>query len=411
VDGSYLTAEDDLQDKKDRYYFTESIALDDTEVYVSKLDLNIENGEIEQPLKPMLRLGVPCHGSDGELLGVIVINYLADDLLDAIRSAAAGSNGSLFILNSEGYWIVNSADSDTEWAFMYDGAENVTFARRFPEAWDAVRTNSNGYAVTQNGVFIHTDVFLNTALEVENCKYSLVLGDGNLHIVSYIPADSSAGELFYKTWLIEFGEILTDNAFVYLLLLALAVALGLFIGISQSEKKEIRYFSEYDALTGVLNRRAAFQRLNQLSRLAHGEGKPISICFLDINGLKEVNDTLGHDAGDELIVSVADGVKATVRSNDVVARLGGDEFLVAFWDADADRAMRIWERIGSVYRQINETENRAYVVSVSCGIESLSPDSKISVEDALNLADEKMYANKREMKKTLRVVRESEQSH
>lgn len=405
ADGAYLTADDKLQNKKDRYYFTSTVALDGKQIYVSKLDLNVENGEIEQPLKPMIRLCVPCRDADESLLGIVVVNYLADDLLNMIRSVATGSSGSLFILNSDGYWIVNDVDSETEWAFMYDGMEDETFANRFPYAWDTIRAQQQGSIVTENGVFVFSDVFLDSALAVENCQYSLVLGDGNFHIVLYLPVDSASASPFYATWTTELVNILKSNVFVYLLFLVLAVTLGVFIGISRSEKEEILYFSEYDALTGVLNRRAGFQKLGLLYKAAKSAEKTVSVCFLDINGLKDVNDTLGHDAGDELIVSVSGCIRKAVRGNDIVARLGGDEFLIVLWDADESSTAVIWDRILAEFARINETESRAYIVSVSCGIESLSPDSGRSIEEAVNHADEKMYANKREIKKNLRVVR------
>ncbi len=407
ADGAYLTSDTELQNKKDRYYFTETIGLDDNQIYISKLDLNVENGLIEQPIKPMLRLCVPTLGTDGELLGIIVVNYLADDLLGAIRSTSAGSYGVLFLLNSNGYWIVNEDESATQWAFMYEGMEDVSFAHESPYAWDTIKAGQDSSIVTENGVFVFTNIFLNSSVAINNCAYSPVLGDGDFHVVLYLSNESVAGSTFYRTWLTELSSVLGAQVFVYLLFLGLAVTLGWFIGFNKSKREEIQYFSEYDVLTGVFNRRAGFYKLNKLFKEASGAGKTISICFLDINGLKNVNDTLGHDAGDELIVSVANGIKAAVRSNDVVARLGGDEFLIVFWDADEERAAQIWERILAEYTQINDTENHAYIVSVSCGIEALPPDSKQSIDDAVNAADEKMYANKREIKKDLKVIREN----
>ncbi len=407
VDGSYLVDERDLQNQKDRYYFVNTISLSDHEVYVSRLDLNIDNGQIEQPLNPAIRLSTPCYAKDGSLAGIIVINYFADDALSELVTTAQNNFGHAFVLNSDGYWIINSEYPEKEWGFMYEDMKDVTFAAEYPNAWSAMNSGSNGYVVAESGVFVYSDVFLSDAYSKSDLDYSAILSDGDFYLVSYLPANSEVGSLFYYTWLTVYAGILKDNALVYLLFLALSVMLGLFVGVTKSKREEIQYFSEYDGLTGVLNRRAGFYNLSKLSSKARNSSKTITICFLDINGLKQVNDTLGHDVGDELIVSVANGIKATVRSNDVVARLGGDEFLIVFWDTDEDSAVRIWSRIVAEFTQINETENRAYVISVSCGVETLTPGASRSIDDAVNAADEKMYANKREIKKDLKVIREN----
>ena len=406
-DGAYLVAESELQNQKDRYYFANTISLNEHEIYVSRLDLNVDNGQIEQPVKPTIRLSTPCYMEDGNLAGIIIINYFADDTLSDLSATARSNYGHSFVLNSDGYWIINSENPEKEWAFMYEGMEGVTFAAEYPNAWKALKEESKGSVVTENGVFVFSDVFLADAYSISNNECSLVLSDSDFYLVSHLEADSEMGSLFYHTWPSVYARILRDHALVYLLLLAVSIMLGLFIAISKSEKEEIRYFSEYDGLTGVLNRRVGFRKLARLSKEARSAGKTISICFLDINGLKDVNDSLGHDAGDELIVSVANGIKATVRGNDIVARLGGDEFLIVFWDTEEAGAAYIWDRIRAEFAKINDTEGRAYIVSVSCGIEALAPDSKRTAEEAVNLADAKMYANKREIKKDLRVIRES----
>ncbi|MDZ7836863.1 MAG: hypothetical protein U5N58_02360 [Actinomycetota bacterium] len=97
-DGGYLVPEKDLQNKKDRYYFTETIKLNEESVYVSPLDLNIENGEIEMPYKPMIRLSTPIYDEQGTLQGIIVLNYLADNMLSGFRELAGNSQGEIILL-------------------------------------------------------------------------------------------------------------------------------------------------------------------------------------------------------------------------------------------------------------------------------------------------------------------------
>ena len=191
---------------------------------------------------------------------------------------------------------------------------------------------------------------------------------------------------------------------IYFLLTGIAFVLASLVAVARAQRKEVRYFSEYDALTGIYNRRTGYQKLNTIGKDV-GKGNGASICFIDINGLKEVNDQLGHDAGDELIKSVAGTIKDCIRTQDFVARFGGDEFLIVFDHLDAAGAEAVWTRIVERFEQINAGENRAYRISVSHGIGEFCCDKTVSIDEIIGRADVKMYAEKRKIKKGLKVVR------
>lgn len=403
--GSYLTQRENLQNKKDRYYFTDTMTLNEKQIYISKLDLNIENNIIEQPVKPMIRLSIPYFDNNGNLKGIIVLNYLANDMLKQLKTIASASQGSIFMLNSNGYWIVNSEDTSKEWAFMYSDKTDTNFQNQFSSEWEKLINDKEGYLVTSNGVFNYTNIFLNNTYKIENFQYSLVLGEGDYYLLSYISPNSSAGKLFLMNIFDIAINIIKNNFYVYLFLLVIAASLGIFITINKKEKAKIKYFSEYDTMTGVYNRRAGFEKLTQLYKHAIKNDKNMCVCFIDINSLKEVNDTLGHDKGDELITSVVNVIKNKIRENDFVARLGGDEFLIVFQDITTEDAENIWNRINNEYTQINETENRNYIISASHGIEAFNLHSDVHIDSIINKADEKMYNEKRLIKKDLRVIR------
>lgn len=403
--GSYLTQRENLQNKKDRYYFTDTMTLNEKQIYISKLDLNIENNIIEQPVKPMVRLSIPYFDNNGNLKGIIVLNYLANDMLKQLKTIASASQGSIFMLNSNGYWIVNSEDTSKEWAFMYSDKTDTNFQNQFSSEWEKLINDKEGYLVTSNGVFNYTNIFLNNTYKIENCQYSLVLGEGDYYLLSYISPNSSAGKLFLINIFDIAINIIKNNVYVYLFLLLIAASLGLFITINKKEKAKTKYFSEYDTMTGVYNRRAGFEKLTQLYKHAIKNDKIMCVCFIDINSLKEVNDTLGHDKGDELITSVVNVIKNKIRENDFVARLGGDEFLIVFQDITTEDAENIWNRINNEYTQINETENRNYIISASHGIEAFNLHSDVHIDSIINKADEKMYNEKRLIKKNLKVIR------
>ncbi|URN82863.1 sensor domain-containing diguanylate cyclase [Acetobacterium wieringae] len=403
--GATLTDSDDLQNKADRYYFTAGINLAQNQIYVSPLDLNKENDQIEQPIKPMIRLATPYYGARGQLLGLVVLNYTANDLLAQVEKIATASQGQVFMLNADGYWLYNSADPNRAWGFMYDNRLNDSFKTDFPEVWSTIQSQKNSTLTTTAGVFAYTNILTATELELD-LHHTLAPGLGDWTMVSFIPATTPEGQLLTRSLAATMLLVLRNNLFAYLLILTLAVFAGVILTINQVKNDEIKYYSEYDAMTGVFNRRTGFEKLKQLYKNIEKNEKLVSVCFIDINGLKDVNDFLGHDAGDELIIAVTRGIQNNIRSNDFLARLGGDEFLIIFEGLDEAEAEAAWQRIVAEYEQINATENRRYLISASHGIETISGSSNEYIDSIINQADEKMYREKKILKKNLKIVRD-----
>jgi diguanylate cyclase (GGDEF)-like protein/PAS domain S-box-containing protein len=147
----------ELQDKADRYYFRDAIKLGRNEVYVSPLDLNIEQQGIEIPYKPMIRFATPVFDSAGRKQGVLVFNYLGEKLLDRFREVMGRGARRPMLLNGDGYWL-EDADPANEWGFML-GREDRTFAHDYPEEWRAVSGAEQGALLTARGLFVYDTVY------------------------------------------------------------------------------------------------------------------------------------------------------------------------------------------------------------------------------------------------------------
>lgn len=176
--------------------------------------------------------------------------------------------------------------------------------------------------------------------------------------------------------------------------------------ISKDELTEMsRYFNEmmYDRLTKAFTRGTGIAKLKSILQQDNRRFILLSVCFLDINGLKAVNDRLGHRYGDELIMTVVDCIKREIREGDFVIRMGGDEFLIVLNGINADASENVWKRIEKRYQNINENENRPYIISVSHGIEEYDSVKKTDLEDLIKIADAKMYEEKRYIKEVLGV--------
>lgn len=165
------------------------------------------------------------------------------------------------------------------------------------------------------------------------------------------------------------------------------------------------YFNEmmYDQLTKTFNRRSGLSKLSRMIQYDNRRYLKLSLCFIDINGLKEVNDQLGHQFGDELIGSAVEGIKQEIRDDDFIIRMGGDEFLVVFNGIDQEIAEKVWERINHRYEQINKQEEKRYIISVSHGIVDFGSYEISEVESLIRAADDKMYAEKKYIKEELKV--------
>ncbi len=138
-----VVPDDKLQNKADRYYFKETLKLDKGEVYMSPLDLNVENGEVEKPFKPMIRFGSPVFDDRGRLRGVLIINYLAYRLLEGFQSIASHSLADSSLLDPRGYWLSCSKEGN-EWGFMFKDKRDKTFGGVFPGAWKKISSSDTG---------------------------------------------------------------------------------------------------------------------------------------------------------------------------------------------------------------------------------------------------------------------------
>lgn len=152
---------------------------------------------------------------------------------------------------------------------------------------------------------------------------------------------------------------------------------------------ELREAGARDPLTGLYNR-AYFEE--ELKRIEKAGLFPVSLVFCDLDGLKAVNDMLGHERGDELLRRAAEIISRSVRSSDVVARLGGDEFAVILPGTDKRAAEEVAKRIGEAVEEDNKSHPDV-PLSISIGVASASDNSR-SLWSVYKEADDAMYINK-----------------
>ncbi len=180
--------------------------------------------------------------------------------------------------------------------------------------------------------------------------------------------------------------------------------LGIFSDITarKADEHKIRFLAYHDTITRLPNRLALTEAFDRALPDSRRSGRPIGLVFIDLDRFKEVNDSLGHTAGDELLIKITARLKDTLREYDTLARLGGDEFalLAPHLNSRSD-VLRIAEKVQAAMRQPFTLRDRSLQMTFSIGV-SLCPDDGESFDLLLQRADTAMYVAKSAGRNTIR---------
>jgi diguanylate cyclase (GGDEF)-like protein/PAS domain S-box-containing protein len=171
---------------------------------------------------------------------------------------------------------------------------------------------------------------------------------------------------------------------------------GLLTDITERKafESQLQFLADHDGLTGLFNRRRFLEELGQEVRLAERQREPGCVLMIDIDNFKYINDSLGHQAGDSLIRSVAGILERRLRGGDTLSRLGGDEFAVLLHGTRSDRAVTVAEGLLEALRErVHLLSGEPVHITASVGIAELEPSA--AAEGALAAADLAMYEAKR----------------
>jgi diguanylate cyclase (GGDEF)-like protein/PAS domain S-box-containing protein len=164
---------------------------------------------------------------------------------------------------------------------------------------------------------------------------------------------------------------------------------------------EILALSITDQLTGLHNRRGFLSLAEQQLKLSERNKSGMSLFFADLDLLKWINDTIGHEEGDKALIEAGNILKETFRSSDIIARLGGDEYAVLVVDITEANSKIFTSRLQAVIDKRNNQENRKYKLSISMGCAYYNPENPCSIDDLIARADKLMYEQKQKKKDLL----------
>ncbi|MES9853645.1 MAG: sensor domain-containing diguanylate cyclase [Candidatus Thiodiazotropha sp. L084R] len=385
-----------LQDKSNRYYFKEAIKLDQGVIYISPLDLNVEQGVIEQPIRPTIRFATPVVDGYGVKRGVLIINYDPNEFLLRIKDIFSVRLGGAMMLNSDGHWLLGAPEEQL-WGFMYGREE--TFETNYPEVWSAISSSEKGSFFSDDGLFVFQKTYpldMSRQGTLENIEFSEMNKPLPQHgmrhwiYLSHISKDKIE-ELTLKRLMVA--------AITYLLLFVVTAVISLFFARNAVQKKlafrQLKQFATTDALTGLSNRRELEKVGNREFRRTQRFNRDLSVMMLDLDHFKDINDTHNHTIGDKVLQHVVEILNNVIRGQDILVRYGGEEFLLLLPETHEKGAKLLAARICSLVADSAFEHGHVRIpVTISIGVSAIAGEDK-SYHDIVVRADQALYQAKR----------------
>ncbi|MDD9194418.1 sensor domain-containing diguanylate cyclase [Aliivibrio sp. S3MY1] len=386
-----------LQNKRNRYYFKDSLKLKDSEIYISILDLNIEHGKIEQPYKPMIRLTTPVFDEYGKKRGVVILNYLAEHLLDGLKLFSLEQRNHHMLINSDDYFLIYDKRPELEFAFMFGENADKKYSAIYQKTYQCFKDRQQGQYVIGSGILTFDSVFSYPKYIETNKSVSIINQDSCWRLITFVPS--------VPIWNLENIDKSELLIVIYLFLFSLLIAL--LIAQLQLKKRmnhnEIKKLAHHDSLTGLINRGYFKKLFHWKMQSARQDNTKLALIYIDLDGFKDLNDNFGHSAGDLALKAIAKNLYSAFSDNAYVARLGGDEFAVLIYDLTEHQTA-----ISQVEQFIKNShaplilEEMSYHLSTSIGI-AFFPEHGGCINDVMHNADAAMYEIKRSGKNSFKI--------
>ncbi|MEO7720027.1 MAG: EAL domain-containing protein [Capsulimonas sp.] len=359
----------------------ETIHPDDAERVRGELAASIQSGQTYRTRTRFMKRGgetvvaeivaAPLFDRDGQVSGAV------GAIQGALPSSGSSDEAELALRISERQYR-QIVDTTQEGVWLRDAEARTVFVnRRLCEMLGYTADEMMGRPVTD---FMDADA----RAEAERRFLQRKKGERQQHDVRYLHKDGS------DVWAIVSASPMYDDDGVFI------GGLGMITDITERKRHEelIRWQAYHDPLTDLPNRKLFEDRLHQLLVMAERHLHPVAVMFIDLDGFKQVNDTLGHDYGDHLLKVVAERISGCLRGEDTVARMGGDEFAVLLPGIEHPDAIAIVaQKLLEALAQPIDLAGQEVSVSGSIGV-SLHPNDGDDVQSLLKHADVAMYRAK-----------------
>jgi diguanylate cyclase (GGDEF)-like protein len=381
---SEATQNHQLKNNKSHYYFNKAENLPKNSIYISPFDLNVKNGEIETPNLPVIRFCAPIFNNQNKHTGVIGINYSATALFQHLTYTQSNVELPIELLNNSGYYLF-SPDTNKLWGFILPEREQQRYDLKNSELWSTITTQKEGAIQNDNNHLLFSTLEIRIPPPLKSNKHQ------SLYMVCTIPKEVITNITAQLTQGLCIGFFLLGPLLFYL---------GWRMGNYQVHQRWLFSLLEqeatHDPLTGLYNRKALYDILNKTMYHSIRRDSPLSVCFLDLNDLKAINDEYGHEMGDTMLKHCTNAILSNIRMSDSASRIGGDEFVIIFPDCNAASAEVILNRISLSY-SATAIEASGHLRYISYGCTEMLKDDQ-QPESIIDRADNRMYEHKKKNK-------------
>ena len=429
--------------KRARYpYVTGTFRLARGDIYLSDITINHEKGAHSGRDKPTVTVSTPVFAQDGKRLGLIAINIDLNGLARLLKSNLPNAY-QLYLSNQSGDFLIHP---DPQKTFGFDRGKRILIQDTFKPVLSLLHgkginvvTYVDEGSQKQDGqvaAFVRLPfgdtidkrfVILGLSQPLDNITrettklgwdtFQIILAFSGLALVlsmlvsrivtGPLNAIVSAMKHFSKEHVISTLP-LTRNDELGLLSRSfhdMQTQIVAHLSELNEQRKALDHQAQHDTLTGLPNRRLFFDRLGHAIVSSRRTGNHFAVLFVDLDRFKEINDTLGHAAGDGVLVNLAKRLKAAVREADTVARLGGDEFVILLDTInDPQHVMVVVRKLHELFQGAMQIDGNEIRVHASIGV-SIYPEDGKDADELMQNADQAMYKSKKDGGNTSRVYK------
>jgi diguanylate cyclase (GGDEF)-like protein len=422
---------DDLQEKGHYAYVSDTLKLSARATYMSRITINHEGGSMTGLEQPTLQLAMPVMDASNTAIGVVVVNLDLNGMFNLL-AADLPSAFKLFLANAEGDILIHPDNSKT---FGFDKGRRMLVQDEFAPLRAVVEGRLDQVVFeAREDDYAETPVvaaFIAQKIQTVSSESRLLLGLAQ-PLEQVLVQSRQLGSTVVQ---IVLGLSLLCLLLAVLLAQALTRPINAVTAAAQrfanglppgdlpllrqdeigslarsfhqmhlqitqqladlhDNQEELEHLAQHDMLTGLPTRRLFQERLEQALAHARRYGEKVCLLFIDLDAFKAINDDYGHDAGDEVLRTVAQRMLHTVREVDTVARLGGDEFVVLLGAAvSQDHLASIAVKLLAATKEPIAVQDQVLRVTASVGISRYPQDGQTAT-DILATADQAMYTAK-----------------
>ncbi|MCW8884438.1 MAG: sensor domain-containing diguanylate cyclase [Motiliproteus sp.] len=401
---------DKLQNKSNRYYFSETMTLNQGQFFVSQLDLNVEKGSIERPYKPTLRIATPLIHDNGQRAGIVILNILGQHILDAYTAISSESADKAWLVNQQGYWL-KGPDQISEWGFMFQRHDS-RLSVQYPKAWKIISSNERGQFENSLGLWSYESAHPTQFNGLSNsndaapkqiwkavrfiAKSALYRYPKKIAAILSIAVSLLLLVSFYVSYRLAmaWASQQQSNLTTQKLNENLEQEVQQRTAELQWAKQQAEQLARTDELTGINNHRAFYQHAMELHQRSVRYGNPYSIIIFDLDHFKHINDSHGHLVGDQVLKIIGKLTSQVIRRADIAGRIGGEEFAIILPETSSNEAYELAERlrtqIASAALNVNQQSLR---FTASFGLSQFCQGDS-SFESVIKRSDDALYTAK-----------------